>query len=175
MGTSGTIRELVFLTGGTGHIGYRTLFEALRAGYEVRAAIRRESSITEIIAAKSIQPYLSSLSFVIVENITKDGAFNEAIKDVSCVVHIASPLARPSDDPDNTIIRPAIGTLGILSSAPKQPPVKRVLIIASQAAVTPLAAYMSQDQSVITPEWRVPLRVPTLSTSSRKRSPNSPL
>ena len=157
MGSSRTTRGLVLLTGSTGHIGYRTLIEALHAGYDVRAAIRRESSIAEINATKSIQPYLSSLSFITVEDITKDGAFDEAVRDVSYIVHIASPLARPSDDPDKTIIQPAIyGTLSILSSALKQPSVRRVVITASQAAVTPLIAYTSQDQGIITPEWRVP-------------------
>ena len=64
-------------------------------GYKVRAAIRRESSIDEIKAAKSVQPYLDNLSFVIVPDITVDGAFDEALKDVVYVLHHASPLARP--------------------------------------------------------------------------------
>ena len=157
MGSSGTTGELILLTGGTGHIGYRTLIEALRAGFQVRAAIRRESSIGEIKATKSIQPYLSSLSFAIVEDITKDGAFDEAVKDVSYIVHIASPLAKPSEDPEKTIIQPAIrGTLSILNSALKQPSVKRVVITASQAAVTPLTAFGGQDPGVLTPESKVP-------------------
>ena len=157
MGSSDKSGELILLTGGTGHIGYRTLVEALRAGYEVRAAIRRESSIAEIKATKSIQPYLSSLSFVIVEDITKDGAFDEAVKDVSYIVHVASPLARPSEDPDKAIIQPAIrGTLSILRSALKQPSIKRVVITASGASVTPLTAYMGEDHGVITPEFKVP-------------------
>jgi nucleoside-diphosphate-sugar epimerase len=157
MGGSGTTGELILLTGGTGHIGYRTLIEALRAGFQVRAAIRRESSIGEIKATKSIQPYLSSLSFVTVEDITKDGAFDEAVKDVSYIVHIASPLGKPSEDPENTIVQPAIrGTLGILNSALKQPSVKRVVITASQAAVAPLTAWGGQDPGVLTSESKVP-------------------
>jgi nucleoside-diphosphate-sugar epimerase len=157
MGSSGTSGDLILLTGGTGHIGYRTLIEALRAGYKVRASIRRESSIAEIKSTKSIQPYLSELSFVIVEDITKDGAFDEAVKDVSYIVHIASPLPSPTEDPDKDIIQPAIrGTLGILNSALKQPSVKRVVITASNVAVTPLAAHMGQDPGLITPESRVP-------------------
>jgi len=148
---------LILLTGSTGHIGYRTLVEALSAGYQVRAAVRRESSITEIKATKSIQPYLSNLSFIIVEDITKDGAFDDAVKDAKYIIHIASPLARPSDDPDTTIIQPAIhGTLSILYSALKQPSVERVVITASQAAVTPLTAYGGEDRGVITPSHSVP-------------------
>jgi nucleoside-diphosphate-sugar epimerase len=157
MGSLETTGELILLTGGTGHIGYRTLVEALRAGFQVRAAVRRESSIGEIKATKSIQPYLSSLSFVIVEDITKDGAFDEAVKDVSYIVHIASPLPRPSEDLDKTIVQPAIrGTISILNAALKQPSVKRVVITASLAAVTPLATYGGQDPGILTAESKVP-------------------
>jgi nucleoside-diphosphate-sugar epimerase len=126
------------LTGGTGHIGFATLIEALRKGYKVRAAIRRESSIAEIKATKSVQPYLDNLSFIIVPDITADGAFDEALKDVEKVIHIASPLARPSEDYEADIIQPAIrGTLSILTSALKYPGIKRVVITSSQGAVMP--------------------------------------
>jgi nucleoside-diphosphate-sugar epimerase len=156
-GSSRTLGGLIQLTGGIGHIGYRTLIEALRAGYEVRASIRRESSIAEIKATKSTQPYFSSLSFVFVEDITKDGAFDEAVKDVSYIVHIASPIPHPTDDPEKSIIQPAIrGILSVLNSALKQPSVKRVVITSSSAAVIPLAAYMGRDPGLITPESKVP-------------------
>jgi nucleoside-diphosphate-sugar epimerase len=130
--------ELVLLTGGTGHVGYRTLIEALSKGYKVRAAVRSESKIAEIKAAASTQPYLEQLTFIIVPNIEKDGAFDEAVQGVDFIVHIASPLARPSDDDEANIIQPAIrGTLSILYSALKQPSVKRVVFTSSVVAVNP--------------------------------------
>ncbi|KIW23252.1 uncharacterized protein PV07_11464 [Cladophialophora immunda] len=130
--------ELILLTGSSGHIGYRTLVEALSKGYRVRAAVRSESKVAEIKAAKSTQPYLGQLSFVIVPNIEKDGAFDEAVKGVDYIVHLASPLARPSDDDEANIIQPAIrGTLSILRSALKEPAIKRVVITSSVAAVSP--------------------------------------
>ncbi|EXJ74211.1 uncharacterized protein A1O5_02506 [Cladophialophora psammophila CBS 110553] len=130
--------ELILLTGGTGHVGYRTLIEALSKGYRVRAAVRSESKVAEIKAAKSTQQYLDKLSFVIVPNIEKDSVFDEAVKGVDYIVHIASPLARPSDDDEANIIQPAIrGTLSILRSALKEPSIKRVVITSSVAAVSP--------------------------------------
>lgn len=147
--------ELVLLTGGTGHIGFRTLVEALRAGYTVRAAIRRESSIAEIKATASIKPYLDKLSFVIVSDITKDGAFDEALKDVTYVVHLASPLAKPTENPEQDIIQPAIhGTNSILYSALKVPSVKRVVITASETSVIP-AAELSGSDKIWTPDHKV--------------------
>ncbi len=90
--------ELILATGTSGHVGYRTLIEALSKGYKVRAAVRSESKIAEIKAAKSTQPYLEQLTFVIVPNIEKDGAFDEAVKGADYIVHIASPLAQPSGE-----------------------------------------------------------------------------
>jgi nucleoside-diphosphate-sugar epimerase len=130
--------DLVLLTGGTGHIGFRTLVEALSKGYNVRAAVRSETKVAEIKAAKSIQPYLGQLTFTIVPNIEKKGAFDEAVKGVDYVVHLASPLAKPSDDDEANIIQPAInGTLSILYSALKEPSITRVVITSSVVAVMP--------------------------------------
>lgn len=69
--------------------------EALKAGYRVRAAIRRESSIEQIKATDSIQPYLPNLEFIIVKDITQEGAFDEALKGATYVIHVASPMPMP--------------------------------------------------------------------------------
>ncbi|KAI1618580.1 hypothetical protein EDD36DRAFT_35795 [Exophiala viscosa] len=131
--------ELVLLTGGTGHLGYRTLVEALSKGYRVRAAVRSEAKAAGIKSAKSTQPYLNQLTFVTVPNIETDGAFDDAVKDVDYIVHLASPLANPTDDDEKNIIQPAIrGTLSILYSALKHPSVKKVVITSSVAAVLPV-------------------------------------
>lgn len=132
--------SLILFTGATGFIGFRTLVEALSRGYNVRAAVRSENKITSIMKAKSIQPFLSQLSFVIVPDITKDGAFDDAVKGVQYIVHLASPLPKPgvSTDWEQSMVLPAIhGTLSILYSALKQPTIKRVVITSSVAAVFP--------------------------------------
>jgi nucleoside-diphosphate-sugar epimerase len=130
--------ELVLITGGTGHIGSRTLVEALRKGYKVRAAVRSASRFNELKSAPFVQPYLDHLTSVIVPDIEEDGAFDEAVKGVDYIVHLASPLARASDDDETNIIQPAIrGTLSILYSALKEPAIKKVVITSSVAAVAP--------------------------------------
>lgn len=133
--------ELILLTGSTGHLGYRTLIEALSKGYQVRATVRSDGKAEEVKAAKSTQPYLSQLTFITVPDIEKRGAFDEAVKGVNAIIHLASPLAKPTDDPEKTIIQPAInGTLSILYSALEEPSVKRVVITSSVAAVRPSEA-----------------------------------
>jgi nucleoside-diphosphate-sugar epimerase len=160
MGSLGSTggKRLVLLTGGTGFIGFSTLVQTLAAGYQVRAAIRRESSIAEIKAVKSIQQYLSALTFIVVPDITAPGAFDEAVKDVDYIIHLASPLAIPSDDHEKTIIQPAVrGTVGILHSALKAPTLKRVVITASIVSVMPLPGFMDPTfRDVVYPNTSVP-------------------
>lgn len=83
---------LVLITGATGHIGFRTLCHLLQANYRVRISLRRLKQAEKIKAAESIKPYLKDIEFVQVPDITLDNAFDEAIKDVEYVVHIASPI-----------------------------------------------------------------------------------
>ena len=76
------------------------------------------------------------LSFAIVPDITAPDVYEEAIKDVSYAVHIASPLASSveGDNYEATIIQPAVqGTLAMLEAAKKSGTVKRVVITSSWA------------------------------------------
>jgi nucleoside-diphosphate-sugar epimerase len=130
--------DLVLLTGSTGFIGFRTLIQALSQGYHVRAAIRSESKISLLKAAQATQPYLDQLTFAIVPDIEKEGAFDQAVQGVTYIVHMASPLSKGTDDHEKDLIQPAIrGTLSILRSALKEPGVKRVVITSSVTAVAP--------------------------------------
>ncbi|KAI4102787.1 MAG: hypothetical protein LQ339_004526 [Xanthoria mediterranea] len=88
-------QELVLITGGTGFVGYACVVRALDQSYRVRLAVRSESSIEIIKNAPSCQPRLDSIEFVAVNDITREGAFNEAMQDVSYVIHVASPTPRP--------------------------------------------------------------------------------
>ncbi|KAI4276542.1 MAG: hypothetical protein LQ337_002424 [Flavoplaca oasis] len=88
-------QELVLITGGTGFVGYACLVRALVQGYRVRLAIRNESSIEKIKTAPSCQPHLGSIDFVIVKDMTRETAFDDAVQGVSYVIHVASPTPGP--------------------------------------------------------------------------------
>jgi len=131
--------ELVLITGVSGHVGFRVLATALAAGYKVRATVRKEEQINTIKATKSIKSHVNNLEFVVVPDILKDGAYDEALKDVTYILHIASPLAQQSDNPERDIVEPAIkGTVNMLVGAHKVPTVKRIVITSSLAVVTGL-------------------------------------
>ncbi|KAL8792555.1 MAG: hypothetical protein Q9195_004854 [Heterodermia aff. obscurata] len=134
--------KLVLLTGATGFIGFRTLVEALKAGYRVRAAVRNENGIDRIKGAQSIQPYLSQLEFVLVPKIEEKDAYHEAVKGVDLVIHLSSPTTNfetppPENEFDETLIQPAVrGTLNLIEAVSKfSPTTKRIVITSSIVAI----------------------------------------
>lgn len=138
--------ELVLLTGATGHIGFRTLLNLIPLGYKVRIAVRstaKESVILDNPLFKSLNASPSSYEFVIVPDLQVPGAYDEAVKGVDYVVHLASPIITGGNlDNDEAylahFIRPAVrGTLSILEAAYTAPTIKRVVITSSVVAIVP--------------------------------------
>jgi hypothetical protein len=82
--------ELVFITGATGHIRFKTLVDTLEAGYSVRAAIRSEAKFSPQSPLELSIP--SRLTFVIVPDLTVDGAYDESVKGATYIIHLASPI-----------------------------------------------------------------------------------
>jgi hypothetical protein len=70
---------------------------SLQSGYRVRISIRKESQIRSLSAHALISPYVAQgkVEFVVVPDITVPGAFDEALKDVVYVEHLASQLPGP--------------------------------------------------------------------------------
>ncbi|KAJ5591675.1 uncharacterized protein N7459_002044 [Penicillium hispanicum] len=146
----------LLITGATGFIGFKVLLGALQAGYTVRAAIRSPEKAKTLASHPKITASgkANKLSFVEVPEITRDGAYDEAIKDVTYVIHLASPLPSPFLDPQTGIYEPNIKAVStLLVSALKEPSVKKVVITSSVFANTPFPPDPSQE---ITAETRVP-------------------
>ncbi|MCJ1399447.1 hypothetical protein MMC11_002649 [Xylographa trunciseda] len=160
-------QDLVLITGGTGHLGFRVLVDALHAGYNVRAAVRSQEKANAILEAPSVNafsPSSSQLSFVIVENILEDGAYDEAVKGVQYIIHVASPISAktediPEEEFDSYFIQPALkGTLGILKSASKISGIKRIVITSSEVAIIPWKEFYQEESDVIfNDQWKTPL------------------
>lgn len=135
--------QLVFITGATGHIGFKTLVDTLKAGYSVRAAIRSEAKKEQILSAKSIQALNpgSRLTFVIVPDLTVDRAYDEAVRGATYIIHLASPIVLKGvvhKDYQKELIDPAVtATTSILKAAIKTTGIKRIVITSSIAAIIP--------------------------------------
>ncbi|KAF8873077.1 D-lactaldehyde dehydrogenase [Infundibulicybe gibba] len=138
----------VLVTGANGYLGMWIIRTLLEHGFAVRAAVRSADKTAFI--TNTFKDHKDMVEFAIVEDITKDGAFNEAVKGVDAIHHVASPVVRETDDPQK-ILQPAIrGTVGILESALKfGPSVKRVILTSSVAAISQLsrgpATYSEKD------------------------------
>ncbi|KAF8898266.1 hypothetical protein CPB84DRAFT_1780753 [Gymnopilus junonius] len=111
----------VLLTGANGFIGIWVFRILLEQGYTVRAAVRsleKSKRLKERFAS-----YSDKVEWVIVKDMTKDGAFDDALKDVDAIVHMASPVN---------------GTPGPIPMVrdPLLTKVKRVVLTSSCAAIT---------------------------------------
>ncbi len=147
--------DLVLLTGATGFLGFQVLVDALKAGYHVRVAVRSEAKLSKVLNSPSIEalhPTPEQLSHVVVPDMAKPGAYDEAVKGVKYIIHCASPIptfggANPPapETYDAYFVKPAIaGDEGMLHSAAKSPSVKRVVLTSSVVAITPFEYYMGK-------------------------------
>jgi nucleoside-diphosphate-sugar epimerase len=120
-------------------IGFRVLVNLLEVGYSVRAAVRTAAGFDKIRSLKPVAPYASNLTQIFVPDITAPGAYDEAVKGVKYIIHVASPLDAnlPMDvDYEKDMIEPAVkGTLGVLESANKVRGIKRIVITGSVLSI----------------------------------------
>jgi nucleoside-diphosphate-sugar epimerase len=141
--------SLVLITGATGHIGFRALLDLLTLGYKVRAAVRSQAKAEVILnnpVFKKANFPSNLLSFVTVPDLEQPSAYDEAVKGVDYVIHIASPITTggefTQEQYEAYFIAPAVrGTLGMLNSAATSPSVKRVVITSSVVAQIPFGEF----------------------------------
>ncbi|KAJ3573252.1 hypothetical protein NP233_g2547 [Leucocoprinus birnbaumii] len=127
----------VLVTGANGYIAIWTVKILLEQGYFVRGTVRsaeKGTYLTEYFGKLGFGP--DRFELVVVSDITKEGAFDEAVKDVDAIEHMASPFVPDIVDPQG-YIKPAVeGTLSVLQSAVKHAPqVKRIVVTSSTASV----------------------------------------
>lgn len=128
----------VLLTGGSGFIAAHVLELLLKRGHSVVTTVRSQSKADKIKAAHPNAG--KNLDFAIVEDIAKEGAFDQAVKSdqpFEAVIHTASPFHFNVTDVQKELLDPAvIGTTGILRSVKRSAPsVKRIVITSSFASI----------------------------------------
>ncbi|KAL9094832.1 MAG: hypothetical protein Q9165_002781 [Trypethelium subeluteriae] len=163
--------DLVLLTGATGHLGFRTLVLLLEAGYHVRAVLRDPSKAAKILAAPSLRRFANNnnhptnpaLTFVTIPDLTVPGAYDAAVRSVTHIIHVASPLpagqAVAPADYAATYIQPAVdGTLNLLEAARRHggPQLTRVVVTSSVVALGDFATFFS-GEACFAPDARASL------------------
>ncbi len=111
--------KYVLVTGGTGFLGAHVVDNLLSRGLRVRLAVRNLSKGEAIRDARP--QYASKLDLSQVADFTANASFEEAVKDVDGIIHVASPLTFGVQDNEKNFLLPAING------------VKSVLVEAAQA------------------------------------------
>jgi len=124
----------VLVTGANGYIAVWIVKILLEQGFSVRGTVRSASKGDYL--KKLFEKEGENFEIAVVEDITKDGAFDEAVKGVQGVLHTASPVVMNVNHPDE-LIKPAVhGTLSVLNSVNSfGTEVKRVVVTSSAAAI----------------------------------------
>ena len=90
----------VLVTGANGYLAAYVVKKYLEAGYSVRGTVRSLSK--SAFLKDKFGHYGDRFELVVVEDITKDGAFDEAVKGVDAIAHTASPFQFNNPNPDGT-------------------------------------------------------------------------
>lgn len=125
---------IILITGATGFIGFRVLVTTLSAGHTVRCTVRSDAKAKIISSNPAIEKLSpgSRLSFTIVPDMSASGAMDAALKDVTYVLHVGSPVPIPGYDPVTQVYEPTIkGISNLLASALHTPTLKRIIITSS--------------------------------------------
>lgn len=157
----------VLVTGGTGFVGAHAILQLLQKGYRVKTTLRSLKRKDEIIGMlqNGGQTNFEDLKFIEAD-LTKDDHWDEAVKDCTYVLHIASPifLALPKDE--NEMIRPAVdGTLRVLRAA-RNVGVKRVVMCSNFGAVG--YSHKDPEVAITEKEWTNP-NEPGLSSYNKSK------
>ncbi|KAH9946470.1 NAD-P-binding protein [Amylocystis lapponica] len=124
----------VLVTGANGYIASWVVGSLLQQGYSVRGTVRAEEKgqyLKEIYKS-----YGNKLELVVVDDLTKEGIFDDAVKGVDAIAHLASPVRVTRTDPDEIVVPAVQGTANIFTSALTYgSSLKRFILTSSCAAV----------------------------------------
>lgn len=85
--------SIVLVTGLNGYIGSHVADQLLKAGYRVRGTTRDSSKVKNLVEQWEQQYGKNRVEVAIVQNMADDGAFDEAVKGVSGIAHVASNMS----------------------------------------------------------------------------------
>jgi nucleoside-diphosphate-sugar epimerase len=126
--------SLVLVTGANGFVGSHTAREFLKRGFRVRGTVRDLSRAAWLVndVLKSYAD-IGDFELVEVKDFTAEHAFDEAVKGVSAIAHIAT-VTSFDPNPHNVVPQTVAGVVSLLKAALKQPEVKEFVFTSSIVA-----------------------------------------
>ncbi|KAI5081555.1 hypothetical protein GOP47_0001298 [Adiantum capillus-veneris] len=126
----------VCVTGGTGYIASHLIKALLGKGYRVRTTVRNAKDANKTNFLWSIPGATERLSLY-EANLLEEGSFDEAIRGVDGVFHVASPVIVTNwQDPEKSFLEPCLkGTNNVLASCAKSTTIRRVVLTSSCSSI----------------------------------------
>ncbi|KAI0111061.1 dihydroflavonol-4-reductase [Nemania sp. FL0031] len=147
----------ILVTGATGLVGAHVVGNLLSKGFRVRGVARSKSKAKADALLAAMRQRASRLDFFFIEDLTDPTAFDEAVKDIDGVIHLASPLKYTAENNEKDIIIPAVQGVRSILEASLGSSIKRVVLTSSFGAVLDMGrpestpwTYSSQDWNPIT-------------------------
>ncbi|RDH36034.1 aldehyde reductase II [Aspergillus welwitschiae] len=125
---------LVVVTGVNGYVGSYVAEKLLEKGYRVRGTVRNATRCLWLLDLFEEKYGKGKFELTVVEDMARDGAYDEAVKGASGIVHVAS-IVQPGPDPNLTIPPVLAGIRGILQSAIREKSMRRFVLTSSSVAV----------------------------------------
>ncbi len=141
----------ILVTGASGFVAIHTIVQLLEQGYTVRGTLRTMSREAEVRETISKYVQANDRFEILPVDLEQDSGWDEAMKDVEYVLHVASPFPLFEPKHEDELIIPAVqGTLRVLRAAHKVR-VKRVVQVSSVAAVT--AGHSGENRTFTEADW----------------------
>ncbi|EON96784.1 putative aldehyde reductase ii protein [Phaeoacremonium minimum UCRPA7] len=129
----------VLVTGATGFLASHITTQLLDRGFRVRGTVRDVGQASWLFEGR-FKTYADNgaLELVAVPDFGADGAYDEAIKGVAAILHIAY-VTKIVPDPNEVITPSVAGVRSIMNSAIRESSVKEVVFTSSAMAASSLA------------------------------------
>lgn len=126
----------VLVTGATGYVASQVVKQFLERGYKVRGSVRDLKKASWLVD-DVFKTYADrgDLELVVVPDLAADHAFDEAVKGMSAVAHVAS-IVTFDPDPSKVIPQTVRGAVSILEAALREPSVREFVYTSSIVAAT---------------------------------------
>lgn len=125
--------DTVLVTGVNGYIGAHVAEELIAAGYKVRGTSRSKAKAEYLIDYFGKKFGDGKIEIQETPDMLAEGAYDEAVKGVAGIVHLASVLSF-SNKPEEVIPPTVKGALNVLKSASTEPKLKSFVYCSSSAA-----------------------------------------
>ncbi|KAK5657960.1 hypothetical protein OQA88_2512 [Cercophora sp. LCS_1] len=126
----------VLVTGATGYVATQVVKQFLERGYKVRGTVRDACKASWLIHdVFELHADCGSFELIEVPDLAADHAFDEAVKGVSAIVHVASVVTF-SPDPSKVIPQTVRGAISVMEAALNEPSVKEFVYTSSIVAAT---------------------------------------